>query len=89
MTDRRILPGHPVQSFGSLQKTTKVADTGKYIVASFSQNEGHSLSQRPYEHTSLREASQEAERLATMNKGTTYVVLEVKGSVTATGHVWS
>lgn len=90
MNSRRIIPGQSA-SFGSepmLKTTTVPAGTGKFIVVSFDHSDGHSMSKRPYNHDTRDAACLEAERLATASPGTTYVVLEVVGSVTATGHVW-
>lgn len=63
--------------------------TKAYVVASFNKQTGHSISHSPKEHFARTDAIKEAERLATLYPGVTYVVLEVIGSVVASGHTWS
>lgn len=59
-----------------------------FIVGSVS-SEGVSFSSRPKVHASEASARAECERLATTNKGKTFMYVEIKGSVKASGVNWS
>ena len=52
-------------------------------------SEGVSFSSRPKVHASEASARAECERLATTNKGKTFMYVEIKGSVKASGVNWS
>ena len=68
-------------------------ETGKYIIGSVSKNssgqKGLSFSSSPTQHHSFQSARNEASRLANLYRGKSFVVCEVKGTVTVGGEVWS
>lgn len=59
-----------------------------FIVGSVSAD-GVSFSSRPKVHDTEQSARTECERLASMNKGQTFLYVEIKGYVKATGLSWS
>lgn len=59
-----------------------------FIVGSMSDS-GVSFSSRPKVHDTEQSARAECERLASMNKGKTFLYVEIKGCVKATGLSWS
>lgn len=59
-----------------------------FIIGSVS-SDSVSFSSRPKVHTTEASARAECERLAIANKGKTFVYVEIKGSVKATGVNWS
>jgi hypothetical protein len=78
------------RNMGSASMTAS-ASTGSgkgYIVGSITDS-GVSFSSRPKVHSSESEARVECERLASMYKGKTFMYVEIKGSVKATGFSWS
>lgn len=59
-----------------------------FIVGSVDDS-GVSFSSRPKVHDTEQSARTECERLASMNKGQTFLYAEIKGCVKATGFSWS
>ena len=62
--------------------------SGKFIIGSVSER-GVSFSAKPVEHNTWDEARAEALRLARVNAGHQYTVMEVRGSVVFGGELWS
>ena len=73
----------------SMTSVPAASATGKgYIVGSMSTH-GVSFSSAPKVHSSESAARAECERLAQANKGKTFMYVEIKGSVKASGVSWS
>ena len=62
---------------------------GHYLIASYSDQTGMSVSRFPVFHAVRETAQREAERLAKANPGKRFVVLSVNGSVVTNGVQWS
>lgn len=68
---------------------TQKLKTGVFIVGSLDKNTGDfCVSANPAEHSTLKHAQNEAERLALQFTNKDYVVLEVKGTVSRSNFVW-
>lgn len=76
-------------AYGSASMTSAPVTTSKgYIVGSVSAD-GVSFSSRPKVHDTEQSARTECERLASAYKGKTFMYVEIKGTVKATGFSWS
>lgn len=72
IASRRVVPATPGRG-----RTLGTAETSTVSVSS-----------NPAQHRSEHLAKKEAERLATVEPGTEFVVLEVKGTVVSSATVW-
>lgn len=88
---RMLNHNHEYRSFASAAKAlgvTAEAMNKGFIIGSVS-SQGVSFSKRPKVHTSEASARAECERLAISNKDKSFMYVEIKGSVKASGVNWS
>lgn len=78
-----------VNAAKALGAVTPAATMSKGFIVGSVSPQGVSFSSRPKVHTSEASARAECERLATTNKGKTFMYVEIKGSVKASGVNWS
>ena len=78
-----------VNAAKALGAVTPAATMSKGFIVGSVSPQGVSFSSRPKVHTSEASARAECERLATSNKGKTFMYVEIKGSVKASGVNWS